>query len=374
VDQAHDKMVNPDLANAAQEAGITTRIEGAAGIVQLHRPRALNALTTAMRAEIAAAFTGWARNPQVYAVVIESLVDRAFCAGGDLREMFELGKTRLDDALRSVAAEYALNWQLECFTKPTVSLIDGLVVGSGVGITLYGTHRVAGERYSFAMPEVRVGLFPDDGVSWALAKMPDEIGMYLALTGRALGRADAYRLGLATHCIPASRFPEIKAGLSDADPVDPLLDDRHEDPGPGELDPHRQIIARCFGKVNVETIVTALEAERGTHEAWARGVLEDMRRASPTSLKVTYRHVRAARSLDLSATLTQDFRLATRFMQGLDLYEGVRATLMDRDHAPKWQPATLELVSKPTVDAYFTSLGENELGLSTRAEMQAIRS
>ena len=365
---------DPDLARAAQESGLTTKIEGAAGLVQLHRPRALNALTTAMRAEIAAAFAGWARNPQVYAVVVESHVERAFCAGGDLREMAELGKTRLDEALRSVAAEYALSWQLECFTKPTVSLIDGLVVGSGVGISLYGTHRVAGERYSFAMPEVRVGLFPDDGVSWALAKMPDEIGMYLALTGRALSRADAYRLGLATHCIPAARFPEIKAALSGADPVDPLLDEHHEDPGAGELDAIRPVIARCFGKESVEAIVSALEAEGGPHEAWVRGVLEDLQRASPTSLKVTYRHVRLARTLDLSATLKQDYRLVTRCMQGRDFYEGVRAALLDRDHAPQWQPATLVEVTGSTVDVYFTSLGENELALSTRAEMQAIRS
>ncbi len=186
-----------------------------------------------MRAEIAAAFAAWTRDPQVYAAVIVSATDRAFCAGGDVREMVEWGKSRPEDARRSLAAEYALNWQLDCFTKPTVSLIDGMVMGSGVGITLYGTHRVAGERYRFAMPETGIGLFPDDGVSWAFARMPDEIGMYLALTGRAIGRADAYRLGLVTHCMPAARFAEVRAAISDADPVDPVLDSRHEDPGPG---------------------------------------------------------------------------------------------------------------------------------------------
>ena len=138
-------------------------------------------------------------------------------------------------------------------------------MGSGVGISLYGTHRVAGERYRFAMPETGIGLFPDDGVSWAFARMPDAIGMYLALTGRSIGRADAYRLGLATHCIPAARFGEIRAGLADADTVDPLLDDRHEDPGPGELEALRPVIARCFSQGTVEGIVDRLagRARRG---------------------------------------------------------------------------------------------------------------
>jgi len=363
-----------DSTGTSQDTAIRTDIEGAAGIVTLNRPRALNALTTAMRAQISAAFAAWARNPQVYAAVIVSATDRAFCAGGDVREMVEWGKTRPADARRSLAAEYSLNWQLDCFTKPTVSLIDGMVMGSGVGITLYGTHRVAGERYRFAMPETGIGLFPDDGVSWAFARMPDEVGTYLALTGRTIGRADAYRLGLVTHCLPAARFAEIRAAISDADPVDPVLDSRHADPGLGEIDALRPAIARCFSQPSVEAIVTTLGAERGESEAWAKGVLRDLQRCSPTSLKVTLRHVRSVRGADLSATLKQDFRLASRFMQGHDLYEGVRAALIDRDQAPKWQPDSLEQVSETAVDAYFAPLGADELPLATRSEMQVVRS
>ena len=367
------KAHTTDPDGTLQDAAISTNLEGAAGIVTLNRPRALNALTATMRAQIAAAFAAWARDPQVYAAVILSATDRAFCAGGDVREMVEWGKTRPADARRSIAAEYSLNWQLDCFTKPTVSLIDGMVMGSGVGITLYGTHRVAGERYRFAMPETGIGLFPDDGVSWAFARMPDEIGMYLALTGRAIGRADAYRLGLVTHCLPAARFAEVRAAISDADPVDPVLDNRHEDPGMGEIDRLRPAIARCFGRESAQAIAAALDAERGEAEAWAKGALQDLQRCSPTSLKVTHRHVRAVRGADLSATLKQDFRLASRFMQGHDFYEGVRAGLIDRDHAPKWQPDSLEQVGEAAVDAYFAPLGANELQLATRAEMQAVR-
>jgi enoyl-CoA hydratase len=363
-----------DSTGRPQDAAIRTDIEGAAGVVTLDRPNALNALTTAMRAGISAAFAAWTRDPQVYAAVIVSATDRAFCAGGDVREMAEWGKTRPADARRSLAAEYALNWQLECFTKPTVSLIDGTVMGSGVGITLYGTHRVAGERYRFAMPETAIGLFPDDGVSWAFARMPDEIGIYLALTGRAMGRADAYRLGLVTHCLPAARFAEVRAAIGDADPVDPVLDSRHEDPGLGEIEALRPAIARCFGQPSVEAIAAALATERGESETWAKAALADLQRCSPTSLKVTLRHVRTLRGADLSATLKQDFRLACRFMQAHDFYEGVRAGLIDRDQAPKWQPDSLDQVSDAVVEAYFAPLGADELALATRSEMQAVRS
>ena len=325
-----------------------------------------------MRARMAQAFAAWARDPQVYAAVIVSATDRAFCAGGDVREMVECGRSRPEEARRMMAAEYALNWQLDCFSKPTVALMDGMVMGSGVGVTLYGTHRVAGERYRFAMPETAIGLFPDDGVSWAFARLPDEIGMYLALTGRPVGRADAYRLGLVTHCIPGRRFAEIAEALKNADPVDPLLDTRHEDPGPGELDALRPAIARCFGGDGVEAIVARLEAERGAERAWAEGVLEDLERMSPTSLKVTHRHVRRARELDLSATLVEDYRLVCRFLQDHDFYEGVRAALIDRDQTPKWQPDRLAKVGEAMVDAYFVPLDAAELQLTSRAEMQAV--
>jgi enoyl-CoA hydratase len=362
-----------DKGPASAGGDILIGTDGAVGLVTLNRPAALNALTTVMRAAIAEAVPRWARDPQIYAVAIASASERAFCAGGDIKETTQWGRSRKAEAVKSLAAEYSLNWLLECFTKPTVSLIDGVVIGSGVGISLYGTHRVAGERYRFAMPETGIGLFPDDGVSWAFARMPDEIGMYLALAGRAIGRADAYRLGLATHCIPAARFGEIPAALAAADTVDPLLDDRHQDPGPGELEALRGTIARCFAADTVEGIMEHLRAERGASAAWAEGVLEDLSRRSPTSLKITHRHVRSARNLDLRATLRQDFRLGCRCLDGHDFYEGVRALLIDRDQAPKWQPARLEDVSEAMVDAYFAPLGPDELELPSRAEMQAVR-
>ena len=369
-----------DIGSAGPGAGASG--EGAAGdviigtdraaaCVTLNRPSALNALTTPMRAAIAQAFPRWSRDPEVYAVVIQSTSDRAFCAGGDLREMADWGKNRRADAVRSLAEEYALCWLLECFSKPTVSLIDGMVMGSGVGISLYGTHRVAGEGYRFAMPETGIGLFPDDGVAWAFARMPDEVGMYLALTGRTVGRADAYRLELVTHSIPARRFGEISAALADADPVDPVLDERHEDPGPGELDGLRATIARCFSQPSVGGIIESLQDVRGAEAEWAQGVIKDLSARSPTSLEITHRHVRAARDMDLRSTLIQDYRLACRCLENHDLYEGIRAALIDRDRTPAWQPGRLAEVSSAVIEGYFASLGPAELELPSRVAMQA---
>jgi enoyl-CoA hydratase len=354
---------------AAGNGDILIGIEGATAVVTLNRPQALNALTDAMRLEIAAALPRWVRAPEVYALIIASSSERAFCAGGDVREMAELGRTRMAEARRALADEYTLNWSLDRFTKPTIALIDGIVMGGGVGLSLYATHRVAGERYRFAMPETGIGFFPDDGVSSVLARLPDEIGMYLALTGRSIGLADAYHLGLATHCIPAAQFGEIRAAIADADPVDPILDSRHEDPGRGDLDELRPAIARCFSAASVQGVIERLGAEAGASATWAAAVRAELLQRSPLSLAVTYRQMRLARSWDLRTGLEYDLRLACRFLEGKDFYEGVRAFLIDRDRTPRWQPASLEEVTGAMVERHFAPLGADDLRLPPSPEL-----
>ncbi|MFA5900596.1 MAG: enoyl-CoA hydratase/isomerase family protein, partial [Hyphomicrobium sp.] len=272
----HDTVAAEKIAEGAVEqpmADVLIAQVGSSGVITLNRPRALNALTTAMRAELAEAYPRFARDPQTYCVVIQSASERAFSAGGDVREIVRWGQEDREKARRAFKDEYALNWLHECFSKPTISLIDGAVMGSGVGISLFGTHRVGGERYRFAMPETAIGLFPDVGVAWTLSRLPNAIGMYLGLTGRSIGAGDAYALGLLTHCIPAARFEEIKAALADTWPVDTVLDERHVEPAAGELSAYAPVIARCFSAPSVEGIIAQLGAVAGDKREWAQAVV-----------------------------------------------------------------------------------------------------
>ena len=362
------------MSTAATGAeGITIAPQGAVQLVTLDRPAQLNALTLGMRAALAAGLPRFARDPQTYAMVLRSASERAFSVGGDIREMSELWARDPAAVARGLADEYALSWQLDCFTKPTVSLIDGLVMGSGVGLSLYGTHRVAGEGYAFAMPETAIGLFPDVGVAHAFARMPDNIGMYLALTGARIGRADALALKLVTHCVPRARLGEIVAGLADAQCVDPLLDERHVDPGPNPLDARRETIARCFSAESLEEIAARLRNIAGADRDFVTEAAATIATRSPTSLKVSHHLVRMARSLDLRAVLELDHRLAVRCFEGHDLREGIRAMVIDKDRTPRWAPARLEDVTEAMVDAHFAPLAEGALELKSRTEMQSTR-
>ncbi len=362
-----------ETASVSAREDIKLERKGSLALITLDRPKALNALTIAMRAALAGWFPSFSRDQNVYAVVIESAAPKAFSAGSDVREVVSLAKTDMDAARTTFRDEYALNWGLECFSKPTVSLIDGMVMGGGVGISLFGTHRVAGEGYRFAMPETKIGLFPDVGVCHAFARMPDAMGLYLGLTGRTIGRADAYALGLVTHCIAADHFGAIKDGLTDTMPIDPLLDERHMDPGPGDHDELRPVIARCFSGNDVPDILRRLDAEVGPHAEWAAAAAADLRKRSPMSLAVTCRHIRESAGMDLRQVLETDYRLACHFLEDADFFEGVRAVILDKDQAPRWQPSTIEGVKPASVDRYFAQIESEPWSLPTRAEMQARR-
>lgn len=357
-----------------RSADVTVSRHGALARIELNRVKALNALTTAMRADIAAQIPLLARDPNLYVVVLRSASPKAFSAGGDVRELVAWARTEPERAKAAFAAEYRLNWMLECFSKPAVSLMDGMVMGSGVGISLYNTHRVAGAGYKFAMPETAIGLFPDVGVAHALSRLPDEIGTYLGLTGRSIGRADAFELGLVTHCIDAEQFAAIETALADARPVDPLLDGLHRQPEGVVLAPHARLIADCFSAAAVEDIVERLEAVTGAGAEFAAGILADLARRSPTSLKITLRHLREARNHTLADVLATDYRLACRCLDGDDFAEGVRAALIDKDNRPVWTPSRVEDVRPGAVNAHFEPLGLGlDLDLPSRAQMQKAR-
>lgn len=359
-------------SNDLETEDVRVERRGAAGTIVLQRPRALNAVNRAMRGALTQAYPRFARDPIVYGVVQRSAVPSVFSVGGDVREMAALAATPTD-VLAAFFEVLQLCWLHECFSKPTVSLIDGPVMGSGVGISLYGTHRIAGAGYRFSMPEAAIGFFPDCGTSYAFSRMPHAIGIYLALTGRAIGPADAYALGLLTHCIPANQFTLIAAHMEEADPVDAVLDEMHESPEPSPLIADGPRIARYFDAARVTDIIDRLKQAPAADRAWADALLADLRQRSPFSLCVTLAAVRRARHLDLRETLQQDYRIASRLLVGADFREGVRAALIDKTKDPRWSPATLDEVTPAMIEAVFAPAGADEPVLPTREEMQAAR-
>ena len=335
---------------------------GSLAIVTLNRPRALNALTTAMRAKLAEAFPRFAREAQTYCVVIQSASEKAFSAGGDVREMVRWGREQRGLARRAFKDEYALNWLHECFSKPTISLIDGPVMGSGVGISLFGTHRVAGEKYRFAMPETAIGLFPGRRRRLAAVAHAGQ-HRHVPRPHRPLDRRRRRLCARPPHALHSGVAFRGDQGGARRHVARRYGARRYAGrPRAGRAGPYASHIAYCFSAPSVEEIVARLGVVGGKAQAWAEAVIADLAARSPTSLKVTHRHIRDARALDLRQILAVDYRLACRFLDGQDFYEGVRAALIDKDGKPKWQPARLEDVTPAMVEDYFVTHGSRRAG------------
>ncbi len=354
--------------------GLVMSRSNAVGIATLNRPARRNAISQDMQTELVGWYRRLARDPGIYAASLASALDGVFSVGGDVREIVELGRQDIAKAREALASELRLCWQHECFSKPTIALIDGVVMGTGVGITLYGTHRVAGEGYRFCMPETAIGYVPDCGVAHAFARMPSGIGLYLGLTGADVGPADALALGLATHVIPRAEHAALLSQIADADPVDPVLDARHRDPGVGPLTQAATRIARYFDETSLEAILARLEKPHAEDRDWATATATTLRSRSPLALALTFRSIVNAAGLDIRETLAQDFRLAWHLAADADFHEGVRAALIDKDRRPKWRHRRIEDVPADLVEGYFAPLAGDELALPLRREMEAARS
>ena len=334
---------------------------GVAGIVTLNRPKALNAVTHEMVRALARQLGVWADDPAVTRVVITAAGERAFSAGGDIRALYELGRAgRQAEMLTFWRDEYPLNVMIKRYPKPYVALIDGIVMGGGVGVSVHGSHRVAGDRFQFAMPEVGIGFFPDVGATWFLPRMPGELGAWCALTGDRLKTADAVAAGIATHHVRSERFADLIDALCGNVPVDALLGAFAEPPGQVA---HRAAIDRLFAGDRVEDILDRLDSETGAEREWAAKTAATIRTKSPTSLKLGLAQVRRGRDWSFEECMAHEFRIVSRLVYGHDFYEGVRAVIVDKDNAPRWNPATLGDVTDAEVEKHFASLGADELVL-----------
>ncbi|HEY4114557.1 MAG TPA: enoyl-CoA hydratase/isomerase family protein [Rhizomicrobium sp.] len=326
---------------------------GAVGLITLNRPKALNALTHAMCLSMKAQLDEWARDEAVKTVAIRGLGEKAFCAGGDIRALYDSGKNKTPYALDFYRDEYRLNATIKHFPKPYVALIHGIVMGGGVGVSVHGSHRVANETMTFAMPETGIGLFPDVGGSYFLPRLPGEIGMYLALTGERLKAADCIYAGIATHFVPSRATEELVAALEEGTEPDLVLRSFAENPGAAPLADLREAIDRCFSEGSLDGVMMALESDGGD---WAKATLATLRKKSPTSLKITFRQIREGARLSFDDCMRMEFRMVNRIVAGHDFYEGVRAAILDKDNQPKWQPADLAHVTDADVAAYFAPL------------------
>jgi enoyl-CoA hydratase len=335
------------------ESHINAEKRGVLGLLTLARPRALNALTHRMIRALSAQHAAWAADDAVKAVAICGQ-GRAFCAGGDVRAVRESVLAGSDEGLALLRDEYRLNALVGSYPKPYIAMIHGICMGGGAGISVHGRYRLADASLSFAMPETAIGFIPDVGSSHFLARLPDQLGMYLALTGARIGLEDACDAGLVTHAVTdfAPVIAALERGESAAAAIAPVA----RKTGPGPLTGHRGRLATIFSAATVEAVLERLGRDGSD---FARQTAQTIRAMSPQSLKLTFREIREAAKLNLKQCLAMEYRLAARVIRSDDFIEGVRAALVDKDRAPKWRPAVLAAVTN--TDDFFAPDPQAEL-------------
>ncbi|HTO32805.1 MAG TPA: enoyl-CoA hydratase/isomerase family protein [Pararhizobium sp.] len=348
-------MSDPHPADFTPETLIER--QGALGRIRLNRPKALNSLTLGMVRDIETALDDFEYDPTITAVLVTGEGERGLCAGGDIRAIHDGGKVGSDAPETFWREEYRLNARIGRYPKPYIAIMDGIVMGGGVGISVYGSHRIVTERTRFAMPETGIGFFPDVGASWFLTRQDNELGTYIALTGEPLSAADTILAGLADSFVPSDHLPVFIKALSDlssgssTDAVSAMIAAHSVAPEEGKLAQNRQAIDRLFAFDTVEQILEALREDGG---AFARHCLAVLSAKSPLSLTVTLRLLRLGRqSPSLKACLEREFAATAAVLASHDFYEGVRAAVIDKDRNPQWRPVRLADVTENDVAAYF---------------------
>jgi len=331
---------------------------GALGLITLNRPKALNALTHGMCIGMHKVLAEWAVDHEVRAVAIQGAGPRAFCAGGDIRSMAESSRDGTRAAAKFLADEYLLNARIGSYPKPYLALTHGVVMGGGAGVSVHGRYRFADEDLAFAMPETGIGFIPDIGSSFFLSRCPGETGMYLGLTGMRIGLGDALALGLVTHSVAQSDHAALIARLADgAAPEDALAGFARTAP-PSPLAELRPRIDTIFAASSVEAVLERLDRDGSDFSVQTARVI---RTRSPESLKLTFRLLRDGKALSLPDCLKMEYRVGSRRVMSGDFREGVRAVLIDKDGAPRWDPERLADVKDAGIAGYFAPLGEREI-------------
>jgi enoyl-CoA hydratase len=334
---------------------------GQAGFIILNRPKALNALTLDMVSAMADQLARWADDPQIVHVVITGAGGKAFCAGGDIVGIYKAKMAGETDGLTAFfAGEYLLNAQIKAYPKPYIALIDGIVMGGGVGVSVHGSHRVGTEKTMFAMPETGIGFFPDVGGTYFLPRMPKKTGVYCALSAGRLKQGEAVATGVLTHAIRESDLAAVEEALAAADDVDAALKPFLVSSEPGPLMEQADLIEACFSEDSVSGILQRLE---DSGEEFAVKTAQTIRQKSPTSVMIAFEQMRRGADLSFNDCMKLEYRIVSRILQGSDFYEGVRALLVDKDQNPKWAPSDLTHVDTDDLASYFREPAGGDLPL-----------
>lgn len=344
---------------------VLVRRAGRLGHLILNRPKAMNALTRPMVRTMAAALDAWETDDGVDTVLLTGAGERGLCAGGDIVGMYH-------DAIAGGEAsrlfwhdEYHLNARIGGYPKPYVAFMDGVVLGGGIGVSAHGSARIVTERTRFGMPEVGIGFAPDVGGAFLLARAPGELGTHLAMTGGMGTGADAIALGFADHYVHSDWLPALATALETTPAAEAIAAVAMAAPDSG-LAAQRDWIDHCYAGDDAAAIVGRLQDSAVPEAREAASVILTK---SPTGVAVTLEAVRRAGRLgSLEEALDQDFRVSSRFIENPEMIEGIRAQVIDKDRRPRWEPATIGGVARSTVEAYFASLGDQELGLSARTK------
>ncbi len=358
-------MTAQAAAVAGAEPDVIVRREGAAGVIRLNRPKALNAMTLEMSLAIDAALDQFETDPAVALVLLEGAGDRGLCAGGDIRGLYESSRAGGDLGKIFWRQEYIMNARIAKFPKPYVAVMDGLVMGGGVGLSAHSSHRVVTERTKLAMPEVGLGFFPDVGGTWLLSRSPGEIGTYFGLTGQTMNGPDAIYAGFADAVVPSGKLAalrealtKVRAGAPAAD-VKSLIDGFATGETSGPVAALRPQIDRWFAHDRMQDIVAALHADGSE---LAQSTLKTLNEKSPRGMVVTLKLLRLARaSSSLEQCLVREYRAALEVFASDDFREGVRAAVIDKDRNPRWSPPGIDDVTPEITAPYFAEIGADEL-------------
>lgn len=337
-----------------ESAEVLVENRGNLGVIRLNRPKVLNSANLTVIRLVRDALYAFAADDAVAGVLIEGEGDRAFCAGGDIRDLYTYGRQDAEGTAGFWREEYPVNHFIANYPKPYIAIMDLITMGAGVGLSAHGEYRVVTDRTRLAMPETAIGYFPDVGASWLLSHAPGETGTWLGLTGSSVTGADAIHLGLADYYVPHTKLDDLKAALvsaSDRADIGKILSFYAEAPPPSQLKDQQGLIDRIFSKDDLRQIFLGLAADDSD---FAKETLQVLQSRSPTGMKLTLRLLREGRrSLNLKECLEREYHASLQSLKNDEFYEGIRAVVIDKDRNAKWDPPTIDGVDDAFIDTFF---------------------